>query len=392
MQTITDNIFDNTEIAYKRLSNNELKKSYFLFLLMKNATLVHFGNQIIQFLLKINFPILGIVKKTIYSHFCGGETLEESQKTILDLSKNNIETLLNYSVEGLENTDSFKETYLKTLEAIDFAKLNQSIRAICIKFTGFARIDIWIKLQKGEALNTNEEEEYQKALEYIQHLSQKAVENNVQLYIDAEESWFQDSIDKVAIDLMLQYNKEKAFIFNTYQLYRSDKLEHLKRDIEWAKTNQIQLGAKIVRGAYVEKENEYARKNNIVSPIHKTKQDTDQDFNKAIEYCIHNINNVSLCCASHNEYSNQLLIQLLQENNISLDHPNISASQLQGMSDNITYNMSQKGIKMSKYLPYGPVKEVIPYLIRRSQENTSVEGQTSREFDLLLQEKNRRNL
>jgi proline dehydrogenase len=191
---------------------------------------------------------------------------------------------------------------------------------------------------------------------------------------------------------MLQYNKEKAIIFNTYQLYRSDKLEHLKRDIQWAIANQVQLGAKIVRGAYVEKENEYARKHQLNSPIHKTKQDTDQDFNKAIEYCIHNINYVSLCCASHNEFSNQLLIQLLQKNNISLDHPNISASQLQGMSDNITYNMAQFGVKMSKYLPYGPVKEVIPYLIRRSQENTSVEGQTSREFDLLLQEKNRRNL
>lgn len=392
MQTINDNIFENTEIAYKRLTDSELKKSYFLFLLMKNASLVHLGNQILQFLLKINFPILGIIKKTIYSHFCGGETLIESQKTISKLSENNIETLLNYSVEGLENDESFKETYLKTLEAIDFAKSNQSIRAICIKFTGFARIAIWIKLQNKEALNINEESEYQKALYYIQNLCHKAVESNVQLYIDAEESWFQDSIDKVALDLMLQFNKEKAFIFNTYQLYRSDKLEHLKRDIHWAIENHIQLGAKIVRGAYVEKENEYARKNNTSSPIHKTKENTDIDFNKAIEYCIEYINNVSLCCASHNEYSNKLLIQLLQKNNIALNHSNISASQLQGMSDNITYNMSQLGVKMSKYLPYGPVKEVIPYLIRRSQENTSVEGQTSREYDLLYKEKNRRKL
>lgn len=392
MQTINDNIFENTEIAYKRLTDSELKKSYFLFLLMKNASLVHLGNQILQFLLKINFPILGIIKKTIYSHFCGGETLIESQKTISKLSENNIETLLNYSVEGLENDESFKETYLKTLEAIDFAKSNQSIRAICIKFTGFARIAIWIKLQNKEALNIYEESEYQKALYYIQNLCHKAVESNVQLYIDAEESWFQDSIDKVALDLMLQFNKEKAFIFNTYQLYRSDKLEHLKRDIHWAIENHIQLGAKIVRGAYVEKENEYARKNNTSSPIHKTKENTDSDFNKAIEYCIEYINNVSLCCASHNEYSNKLLIQLLQKNNIALNHSNISASQLQGMSDNITYNMSQLGVKMSKYLPYGPVKEVIPYLIRRSQENTSVEGQTSREYDLLYKEKNRRKL
>jgi proline dehydrogenase len=382
--------FENTEVAYANLSNNELRKAYWLFRLMSLNWLVNIGNTIIGILLKFDFPIQGLIKNTIFSHFCGGESLDESIPLISRLKKSNIEVLLNYSVEGLEDASGYRDTYEKTLNAIHFAKENPSVRAMCVKFTGYAHTDIWVKLQAKQALTAAETNENLQAKSYIDKLCSEAVDCDVHLYVDAEESWFQDSIDELVDEMMEKYNKEEAYIFNTYQLYRNDKLEDFKQAHQRAIGKGYILGAKIVRGAYVEKENKYYQALGAKSPINNTKEDSDIEFDGAVRYAVENIETISLCCASHNEASNKLYYELLSDKNIPLNHKHVSCSQLLGMSDNITYNLASIGMNTAKYMPFGPVKEVVPYLIRRAQENTSVEGQTSRELLLLKKEMKRR--
>jgi proline dehydrogenase len=382
--------FDNTEVAYASLSNSELRKAYWLFRMMNINWLVSIGNNIINLLLKINFPIQSVVKKTIFSQFCGGENLDEAIPLIKKLKESNIEVLLNYSVEGLEDEAGYRDTFENTLNAIQFAKENPSVRAMCIKFTGFANTNIWIKLQNKQELTVEEDLEYRQAKSYIDKLCSESVECDVHLYIDAEETWFQDSIDDLVDEMMAKYNREEAYIFNTYQLYRADKFADFKASTEKAKAHGYILGAKIVRGAYVEKENKYYAALGQNSPLNQTKQASDQEFDQAVIYAVENIEQISLCCASHNEASNILYYETLVKHNIPLNHKHINCSQLLGMSDNITYNLAAKGMSTAKYMPFGPVKEVIPYLIRRAQENTSVEGQTSRELLLLEKEMKRR--
>jgi proline dehydrogenase len=344
----------------------------------------------ITLFLKLNLPIQGMIKNTVFSHFCGGESLDESIPLISRLKQSNIEILLNYSVEGLEDASGYRDTYEKTLNAIHFAKENPSVRAMCVKFTGYAHTDIWVKLQAKQELTHAEDQEYLQAKSYIDKLCSEAVSCDVHLYVDAEESWFQDSIDELVDEMMEKYNKEEAYIFNTYQLYRSDKLEDFKKAHQRALSKGYILGAKIVRGAYVEKENEYYVKLGKKSPINNSKEASDKEFDNAVRYAVEHIATISLCCASHNEASNKLYYELLTEKNIPLNHKHVNSSQLLGMSDNITYNLAAMGMNVAKYMPFGPVKEVIPYLIRRAQENTSVEGQTSRELLLLEKEMKRR--
>lgn len=384
--------FENTEIAYSYLSNNGLRKAYWMFKLMSINWLVELGNSVITKLLHLHIPIQGPIKNTIFAHFCGGETLEESIPLINRLKANNIEVLLNYSVEGLEDPAGYKDTFENTLNAIHFAKENASVRAMCVKFTGYAHTNIWVKLQSKQALTNKEQEEYLQAKSYIDRLCSEAVLSDVHLYIDAEESWFQDSIDALVDEMMEKYNKNEAFIFNTYQLYRNDKLEDFKKAHQRAVSHGYILGAKIVRGAYVEKENTYYKHLGQPSPINATKDISDREFDSAVRYAVENIDTISLCCASHNEASNKLYCDLLIEHKIPLNHRHVNASQLLGMSDNITYNLAAAGMNVAKYMPFGPVNEVIPYLIRRAQENTSVEGQTNRELMLLEKEMKRRGL
>jgi proline dehydrogenase len=384
--------FENTEVAYASLSDKELKKAYWLFKMMSIQWLVNIGNSMITLCLKLNLPIQGIIKNTVFSHFCGGESLDESISLISRLKQNNIEVLLNYSVEGLEDAKGYQDTYEKTLNAIHFAKENPSVRAMCVKFTGYAHTDIWIKLQQNKELSAAERHEYLQAKSYIDKLCSEAVACDVHLYIDAEESWFQDSIDTLVDEMMEKYNQEDAYIFNTYQLYRNDKMEDFKKAHQRAMEKGYILGAKIVRGAYVEKENKYYQALGAKSPINDTKEASDKEFDDAVRYAVEHIATISLCCASHNEASNKLYFELLTQNNIVLNHKHVNSSQLLGMSDNITYNLSAMGMSTAKYMPFGPVKEVIPYLIRRAQENTSVEGQTSRELLLLEKEGKRRGI
>lgn len=383
--------FENTAIAYQYLSDEQLKKVHFLFSVMNKPWLVKIGSQATLLGLSIKLPINGIIRNTIYNQFCGGEELDETSNVILQLAENKMDVLLNYSVEGLEDEKSFKNTYKEAIKGIEFASIYKNIRAICLKFTGYGRIALFEKIQAGQPLNIDEQKQMETAKKYIDDLCKMAHFKKVQIYVDAEESWFQDTIDQWADEMMEKYNKETAIVFNTYQLYRHDKLDYLKKSYQKATDKGYILGAKLVRGAYVEKENNYAAKNGKKSPINPNKEATDKAFNEALTFCIDHIDHISVCCATHNEKSCLLAVEMLSAKpNYPTDH--FCFSQLYGMGDYISYNLSHKRYKVAKYLPYGPVKDVIPYLIRRAQENTSVEGQTSRELMLLNQEIKRRGL
>ena len=383
--------FDNTEIAYQTLSNAQLKHAHFLFSMMNKPWLVKYGSRATLFGLRIKLPILELVKVTIYDQFCGGEELEDASQVVVQCSKNNLDVLLNYSVEGLEDERSFLLTFREAVKSIGFASNYNNVRAICLKFTGYGRIALFEKIQAGLQLTEKEEKEKDTAKKYIEDICKLAHYNKVQIYVDAEESWFQDTIDAWADEMMERFNKEEAIIFNTFQLYRHDKLEYVKKSIQRAKEKGYILGAKIVRGAYVEKENQHARETGVKTPIHLTKADTDKDFNEALRLCIESLDHVSLCCATHNEESCLLAVDLLSKRG-NYPEKHFCFSQLYGMGDYISNNLSNKNFKVAKYLPYGPVKDVIPYLIRRAQENTSVEGQTSRELILIKKEMARRGI
>jgi len=384
--------FDNTEIAFKALSHSELKKASRLFSLFNMEWLVSIGSSVTERLLHMGIPIHVLVKPIIYSHFCGGEDLTECTKLIRALATRNVGVLLNYGVEAKSSDAEYEFSVMQNMQAIELAGKEKNIKAVCIKLTGFGRLGLFEKLQQKQALTSAEEVELKSIHERFDRLCDAALVNQVALYIDAEESWIQDPIDEMTIERMRRVNKKAAIIFNTYQLYRNDKLRDLKADAAKAQSEGFILGAKLVRGAYVEKENEEAKAAGKVSPIHLNKAATDNDFNLALTFCLDHLDTISCCVASHNEHSCLLLTQLLQEKHIPFNHPHISVSQLYGMGDHITYNLSDSGINCTKYVPFGPVKEVIPYLIRRAQENGSVEGQMGREIKLLKKEINRRGI
>lgn len=384
--------FDNTEIAFKALSHSELKKASRLFSLFNMEWLVSIGSSVTERLLHMGIPIHVLVKPIIYSHFCGGEDLTECTKLIRALATRNVGVLLNYGVEAKSSDAEYEFSVMQNMQAIELAGKEKNIKAVCIKLTGFGRLGLFEKLQQKQALTSAEEVELKSIHERFDRLCDAALVNQVALYIDAEESWIQDPIDEMTIERMRRVNKKTAIIFNTYQLYRNDKLKDLKADAAKAQSEGFILGAKLVRGAYVEKENEVAKAACNVSPIHLNKAATDNDFNLALTFCLDHLDTISCCVASHNEHSCLLLTQLLQEKHIPFNHPHISVSQLYGMGDHITYNLSDSGINCTKYVPFGPVKEVIPYLIRRAQENGSVEGQMGREIKLLKKEINRRGI
>ena len=384
--------FDNTEIAFKALSHSELKKASRLFSLFNMEWLVSIGSSVTERLLHMGIPIHVLVKPIIYSHFCGGEDLTECTKLIRALATRNVGVLLNYGVEAKSSDAEYEFSVMQNMQAIELAGKEKNIKAVCIKLTGFGRLGLFEKLQQKQALTSAEEVELKSIHERFDRLCDAALVNQVALYIDAEESWIQDPIDEMTIERMRRVNKKTAIIFNTYQLYRNDKLKDLKADAAKAQSEGFILGAKMVRGAYVEKENEVAKAAGNVSPIHLNKAATDNDFNLALTFCLDHLDTISCCVASHNEHSCLLLTQLLQEKHIPFNHPHISVSQLYGMGDHITYNLSDSGINCTKYVPFGPVKEVIPYLIRRAQENGSVEGQMGREIKLLKKEINRRGI
>jgi len=382
--------FDNTEIAFSGKSNNDLNRSYWLFKLVSNSTFVNIGKSLTTFAIQTHLPIKGIIKATIFKQFCGGETIEECNKTIAELGKYNIGTILDYSVEGKESETDFDACTKETIETIHKAKNNSHIPFCVFKVTGLARFDLLEKVSSGHTLSSTEQTEYKKIQTRINSICKAAHDAGVPIFIDAEESWIQQAIDDVANEMMKLYNKENAIVYNTYQLYRKDRLAYLKTSFEIAQKNNYFLGAKLVRGAYMEKERARAQEKNYASPIQNTKENTDKDYDAALLFCAENIKKIAVCVGTHNEKSSMYMAQLMKEKNIPFDTKHVYFSQLLGMSDHISYNLANAGYNVAKYVPYGPVSEVLPYLIRRAQENTSVKGQTGRELGLIIKEKERR--
>jgi proline dehydrogenase len=380
--------FDNTENAFKGKTNFDLNRSYWLFKMVGNPSLVNVSAKLAPLGLNIGFK--GLIKSTIFKQFVGGENIEECDKTIAELGKYHIGTILDYSVEGKESENDFDACLKETIETIHKAKQNEHIPFCVFKVTGLARFDLLVKVSTKESLSDSETKEFECVQQRVHLICEEAFKANQAIFIDAEESWIQPAIDDLANSNMLLFNKEKAIVYNTFQMYRHDRLDYLKTTIANAKQHHIHVGAKLVRGAYMEKERERAVEKKYDSPIHKDKESSDIDYNLALLECVKNIDMMGLCAGTHNEKSSLYLVELMNKYAISSHDKRIYFSQLLGMSDHISYNLAISGYNVSKYVPYGPVKEVLPYLIRRAQENTSVKGQTGRELGLIIKEKSRR--
>jgi proline dehydrogenase len=383
--------FDDTAIAFEAKTNSELKKAKFLFSLIGNQRLMKIGRFLTLWAFKFNLPLKKLVKATIFKQFCGGETLEECLPTMQHLGKYNIGSIPDYSVEGKENTQDIIKTTNEILFNIQKSKTLEDVPFCVFKMSGITSTNLLEKLSAKAALSSKEEEDYIKLKERVRRICDNARMADKPIFIDAEETWLQEAIDKIALDMMKIFNTEKVLVYTTIQMYRKDKLEYLKKMTEIAKNGNFIFGVKLVRGAYLEKENERAKKMGYPSPMQSTKQDTDNDYDQALEFCVNHIDNVALVFGSHNEKSAALLTSLMQKSNIENNHPHIYFSQLFGMSDHISFKLAKEGFNVAKYLPYGPVKEVLPYLIRRAEENTSVAGQTNRELSLLTREIKRRS-
>lgn len=381
--------FDNTENAFKAKSNSDLNRSYWLFKMVGNPAVVSFGAKMAPIGLVVGFK--GLIKNTIFKQFVGGENINECDKTIAELGKFNIGTILDYSVEGKESEVDFDACCKETIETIHKAKNDKLIPFCVFKVTGLARFALLEKVSANVQLSDSETKEYEKVKQRVYSICEESFKANQPLFIDAEESWIQPAIDALADENMAMFNKEKAIVYNTYQLYRKDRLDFLKKTIAHAKANGFKVGAKLVRGAYMEKERERAIEKKYPSPIQDTKEDSDIDYNRALEECVKNIDMMGLCAGTHNEKSSLYLVELMNKYAISSSDKRIYFSQLLGMSDHISYNLALSNYNVSKYVPYGPVKEVLPYLMRRAQENTSVKGQTGRELSLIIKEKERRS-
>jgi len=400
--------FENTENAFEYKSDRELKKAKFLFSSMGHQWLVKLGTKITPWALKLGLPINGIIRKTIFQQFVGGETLEETSTIAKHLGEYHVQVILDYGVEGGEDGEAgFDHARDEFIRVINYAASQPNIPFISIKITGLSRFGLLEKLDHSldqnpgslmsryekavEGLSPDEKAEWQRVQERVEVICQKAVEQDVGVFIDAEETWIQDPVDVLALQMMDKYNKQQAVIYNTYQHYRHDRLAFLKDSHEAAEKRKFILGAKLVRGAYMEKERKRAKEMNYQSPIQPSKDATDLDYNLAVKFSIDNIDRIAVVIASHNEYSNLYATVLLKERKLPLNHEHVHFSQLYGMSDNISFNLAKAGCHVSKYLPFGPIEDVVPYLMRRAQENSSVAGQTGRELALIKKEIKRRN-
>ena len=384
--------FNDIETAFKGKSNNDLREMHILFKVMNSPRWVSLGKKLINFAFAIHFPIEWIVKRTIYKHFCGGVSIQGSSKLIDKLDEGNVGTILDYAVEGEESEEEFDATYKELLNVITFSHKNKKTPFSAFKLTGIGSFDLMAKVSNDEPLSDSETKSYDRLINRVDGICQLSHKLDVPVLIDAEQSWIQPMLDSVVLDMMRKYNKEKAIVQNTYQMYRHDRLETIKKHHAIAKAEGFYLGLKIVRGAYMEAERERAKEMGYLSPIQPDKQATDKDFNAIIHYFVKNVDTISFMVATHNEKSCKLLADLIEENGLPHNHPHIYLSQLYGMSDHITYNLANKGYNIAKYVPYGKVKTMIPYLIRRAEENSSVTGQSSRELLMIKQELKRRRI
>ena len=384
--------FQDTATAFADKSNGELKEKYWLFKTMGSQSLVNFGTSLTNFALSFHLPVKTLIKKTIYRQFCGGETIAECEPTIASLGKSHIGTILDYSVEGKSEEEDFGRTKDEIIETIKRAKDDENIPFAVFKVTGIAPLGTLEKMSSGIDLTDKGKAKWQRIQERVDEICKLAYSLEQPVFIDAEESWIQNAIDRLAGCMMEKYNREKPIIYNTIQLYRHDRLEFLKKSHQTAKEKGYILAVKLVRGAYMEKERARAEEMNYSSPIQADKAATDRDYDAAIDYCLENINDIAFVAGTHNEKSVQMLAQKMEERKISHDHPHVFFSQLYGMSDNLSYILADNKYNVSKYVPYGPVEDAVPYLIRRAKENTSVMGQMSRELDLINKELKRRKV
>ena len=384
--------FNDTEIAFRDKSNSDLREMHLLFKVMNSPTWVNVGKRLVNIAFAIHFPIEWIVKRTIYRHFCGGVSIADSSKLIEKLDSRKVRTILDYAVEGEENEDMFDETRNEVMRTITFAHNNKKTPFSAFKVSGIGSIDLMTKVSNNESLNETETESYKLLLRRFDEICKLAHKLSVPVLIDAEESYIQPMLDDLIMDMMRKYNKEKAIVQNSYQMYRHDRLAIIKQHHAIAQKEGFYLGLKIVRGAYMEKERERAKEMGYPSPIQPNKEATDRDFNEITRYFVENVDTISFMVATHNEESTRLLVTLIEEHNLPRNHPHIYFSQLYGMSDHLTYNLAEGGYNVVKYVPYGEVKTMVPYLIRRAEENSSVAGQSSRELSLIQQELKRRKL
>jgi|ERR1019366_7620965 proline dehydrogenase len=382
--------FNNTEIAFADKTNTDLNSSYWLFKIMANSMVVNIGSVLTNIALKIHLPIKGIIKATIFKQFCGGETIEECETKINALGHSKIGTILDYSVEGKKSEKDFDACVTETIATIQKSKTNNNIPFCVFKVTGVARFNLLEKVASNHHLTEDEQQEFERIKQRVNSICKAANNACTAIFIDAEESWIQNAIDDLALEMMALYNLQKPIVYTTIQMYRKDRLSYLKHSFESAKKENIVVGVKIVRGAYLEKERARAKEKGYISPIQDNKENTDNDYDSALLFCLENIKQIAFCAATHNEKSCIKLVQMMQEKNIPKDNKHIYFAQLLGMSDHISYNLAKAGYNVAKYVPYGPVNEVIPYLIRRAQENTFVKGQTGRELSLIIKEKERR--
>jgi len=385
-------LFDNTEVAFALKSDSQLERAYFLFRMIQNEPMVRIGSAVTNFALKAHLPIEGLIRSTVFDHFCGGVTEEDCLPIIDNMYNNgNVHSVLDYSVEGKDEEASFDGALEKILKILNFCEEKKSIPYAVFKPTGFGRFALYQKISEGKELSESEKQEWSRVEARFHKVCKSALEKDVPLLIDAEESWMQKAADDLIEELMATYNKEKAIVFNTLQMYRHDRMEYLKQLHQKAHQEGFHIGMKVVRGAYMEKDRERAKEKGYPSPICENKLATDENYDNAIKYMMEH-KNMALFAGTHNEESSYLLMELAKQYGIKNDDKRLWFGQLFGMSDHISYNLANEGYNVAKYLPFGPVRDVMPYLIRRAEENTSVAGQTSRELNLLKTERKRRKL
>lgn len=385
-----DKIFNNTQIAFALKSDTELDRAYFLFKLIANQPLVRIGTAVTNFAIKAHLPVEGLIRATVFDHFCGGVNEVDCLSVVEKMNTKGVSSVLDYSVEGKEEEDQFDAALNMTLKTIAFAAEKQAIPFAVFKPTGFGRFELYEKLGEGKTLSESEQVEWNRVVERFDTVCKEAYRNNVALLIDGEESWMQDAADDLVTKMMQKYNKEKAIVFNTLQMYRHDRLAYLKKIHHLAEAEGFCIGMKVVRGAYMEKENNRAQEKGYPTPICASKEATDENYDAAVDYMLQHMDRMSIFVGTHNETSTYKVMNRIAELNLDRNDNRIWFGQLYGMSDNISYNLAAYNYNVAKYLPFGPVRDVMPYLIRRAEENTSVAGQTNRELELIKTERNRR--
>lgn len=383
-------LLDNTKNGFILKSNFELIKAYFLFKIISSRTLTNFGKNLLKLCLKLRLPVLFIVKATVFRQFCSGENLQESFKTVKKLNDRKVKSYLHYSVEGQENEKTYDNSLKEVIKSIEFAASKDILDFTVFKPTAIASSEILNKVNEEKELSDFEKGLHDRILDRFDIICKTAYENQIKVLVDAEESWLQGAIDDIVLKMMIKYNTHSTIVYNTSQMYRHDRLKYLNELKKLSIENGFYVGIKLVRGAYIEKENKRAIKRNYKSPICESKNVTDINFNEGARFILSNLDNFSLFCGSHNEKSIYDILEIMKDEGIKKNDSKIWFGQLYGMSDNISFNLAEEGYNVIKYLPFGPVKEVIPYLIRRAEENTSVKGQTSRELELIKKELKRR--